>query len=56
MRADALRQLGRFEAAVDAMTTIKEPDYATYVREMKRYCKAKDTRVHELRRPGKKLK
>lgn len=51
MRAEALRELGDFAAAEQALRDVSD-DLAWVADQIRRYCTAKDTRVHKLERGG----
>jgi hypothetical protein len=48
MRAEVLRQLGRFDEAIDVLTTVSAPKHATVVGLLMRLCEAKDVTVAVL--------
>ncbi len=48
LRAEALRQLRRFDEALVVLTAIASGPYASVVRQIRSYCDAKDSHVREL--------
>lgn len=51
MKAELLRELGRFDVAQAVLDQITSPNVAGVVRQFRALCDARDTRVRELRLP-----
>ena len=50
LKAEALRELGRFEESLQVLSTVKSDKYAWITRQIQQLCEACDTMVRELSR------
>jgi hypothetical protein len=52
MKAEVFRELGQFESAKLALSSVSSPEYATVVHQLRMLCDAREASVKELQFGG----